>query len=127
MYLVFDIETVPDTVSGRRWLRLADDLEDRRVAEAMGEASSFLKPAFHRVVAIAAALVDEQGRLRRLGAIGAADDAEATLIEGFFGVIRDLKPTLVGWNTSGFDLPLSTHTLPCKRISRRGVYGRPQP
>ncbi|NMP23115.1 3'-5' exonuclease [Sulfobacillus harzensis] len=111
-WMVFDIETVPDAAAGRRWLGLAGEPDDGEVRRAMLAArrettgqSDFLKPPFHQVVAIAAALVDGDGVVKKLGALGRAEDDEASLLRDFFHVVEELKPRLVGWNSSGFDIP----------------------
>ena len=111
-WLVFDVETVPDADAGRRWLHLDGGLADRQVREMMMAArrdqtgqSDFLKPPFHQVVAISAALIDADGTMRRLGPLGQPHDDEASLLRSFFQVIDEVKPRLVGWNSSGFDIP----------------------
>lgn len=111
-WMVFDIETVPDAELGRRWLELDSSRSDGEVRIKMQEArreetgqSDFLKPPFHQVVAISAALIDEDGAIRRMGPLGDLHDDEAMLIREFFRVIEELQPRLVGWNSSGFDIP----------------------
>lgn len=130
--MVFDIETVPDAEAGRRWLGLSDDVGDGAVRRAMLEArlnatgqSDFLKPPFHQVVAISAALIDGDGEIRRLGPLGQAQDGEAALLTDFFQVVEDVQPRLVGWNTSGFDIPTLIyravrHHLPTPTFYRVG-------
>ncbi len=112
MWLVFDIETVPDAAAGRRWLGLGAETADHDVRLAMMEArraqtgsAAFLKPAFHQIVAIAGALIDEQGSLRRLRALGEPSANEPYLVAEFFRIVQESRPRLVGWNSSGFDLP----------------------
>lgn len=133
MFMVFDIETVPDVKTGRRWLNLAPSQGEEAVAEAMLAASPgnptapFLKPAFHQVVAIAAALIDDQGRMRRLAALGNPDDNEATLVQQFFKVVGDLKPRLVGWNSSAFDLPVLIYRALYHRLRVPEFYRHGEP
>jgi predicted PolB exonuclease-like 3'-5' exonuclease len=108
MYLVFDIETVLDLTVARRWLA-RPDLSPDDAAEALQSAHPKLivpKLPFHRIVAIAGALVGEDGQLLRLTALGQPEDDEATLVRAFFQAAESRPhPTLVGWNSSGFDLP----------------------
>lgn len=112
-WMVFDIETVPDAEIGRGWLNVEKETTDRAIRQEMlrhrleetDGRSDFLKPPFHRVAAIAAALIDETGVIRRLGPVGARHDGEAAIVRDFFQVIEDLKPRLVGWNSGGFDIP----------------------
>ncbi len=129
-WMVFDIETVPDPRMGRRWLRLDAGVSDSAVRRQMAEArkeqtggqSEFLKPPFHQVVAISAALIDDSGVIRRLGPLGDVLDGEAVLLRDFFQVIDELAPRLVGWNTSGFDLPTLLYRAIAHGIATPGFY-----
>ncbi len=108
--LVFDIETVPDTESGRRLYQL-DGLGDADVAKIMfhkrreqtGD-SEFLRHHLHRIVAISAVL--RHADSLRLWSLGDAEAGEAELIRRFFDGIERYTPTLVSWNGGGFDLPV---------------------
>ncbi len=117
--LVFDIETVPDIELGRRLLGMPD-ADDAAVAEALfakrtaETGSSFLPYEQHRVVAISALLRhDDQ---LQLWSVGATDSPEDELLRRFFGGLDRLRPTLVSWNGSGFDLPVLHY-----RMLRHGV------
>ncbi|MGF1527748.1 MAG: 3'-5' exonuclease [Candidatus Competibacterales bacterium] len=107
--LVFDIETVPDVVGGRRLWGL-EHLKDAEVAAAMVRLrrqtanSDFLRHHLHRVVAISAVLA--QDNQCRVWSLGAPDAPEKELIQRFFDGVARFKPTLVSWNGSGFDLPV---------------------
>ncbi|HEU0225971.1 MAG TPA: 3'-5' exonuclease [Steroidobacteraceae bacterium] len=117
--LVFDIETVPDVELGRRLPGIGDG-DDAAVAEAMfarrneETGSPFLPYEQHRVVAISALL--RSADQFRLWSIGTADSPEDELLRRFFSGIDKLKPTLVTWNGSGFDLPVLHY-----RMLRHGV------
>lgn len=123
-WMVFDAETVPDAELGRRWLKVGPEVNDTDVRQLMldkrladtGGQSNFLKPPFHRVVAIAAALIDENGAIRRLGPVGEESDGEAHTLRVFFQVIAELSPRLVGWNSAGFDIPMLLY-----RAMRHGI------
>ncbi len=111
MWVIFDIETIPDASAGRRWLDLGPELSDSAVRQAMlarrmeeTGSHSFLKPAFHQVVAIAAGIVDDTGALRKVASLASPTDDEAVLVREFFRVIKESRPRLVGWNSGGFDL-----------------------
>lgn len=86
------------------------DLADAEVAEcAFSErrektGGDFLPLYLQRIVAISCALRNDAGF--RVGSIGAADDAEAALIQSFFGTIDRHTPQLVSWNGTSFDLPV---------------------
>ena len=107
--LVFDIETIPDVALGRRLPGLAE-ADEVTVAEAMfarrteETGSSFLPYEQHRVVAIAAALRSEEQF--QVWSVGGLDSPEEDLLRRFFGGLEKLRPTLVSWNGSGFDLPV---------------------
>lgn len=108
---VFDIETVPDTNSGRLLYQL-ENASDKEVAETMvkkrqektGSTSTFLPHHLQRIVAIS-------GVLRRLdqfkiASFGDINSSEEHLIESFFKCLEKYLPILVSWNGSGFDLPV---------------------
>ena len=108
--LAFDIETVPDVVTGRRLYGL-DGLSDKDVAQVMfakrreqtGE-SEFLRHHLHRVVTISAVLRTDDSL--RVWSLGEADSDEVELIHRFYDGIERYTPTLVSWNGGGFDLPV---------------------
>ena len=134
-WMVFDIETVPDAVMGRRWLGLPREMSEGEVGRRMmaarqeetGQKTDFLKPPFHQVVAIAAALIDGLGVIRRLGPLGDPNDSEAELLQAFFQVIADLSPRLVGWNTSGFDIPTLLYRAMRHGLPTPAFYGAGEP
>lgn len=117
--LVFDIETVPDVELGRRLPGITGG-DDAAVAEAMfarrseETGSAFLPYEQHRVVAISALL--RSGDQFQLWSVGTVESPEAELLQRFFGGIDKLKPTLVSWNGSGFDLPVLHY-----RMLRHGI------
>jgi 3'-5' exonuclease len=107
--LVFDIETVPDVELGRRVLELPE-ADDGLVADAMfarrleETGSTFLPLEQHRVIAIS--VLRREGDQLQLWSVGNADSPEEELLGRFFGGLDRLRPTLVSWNGSGFDLPV---------------------
>jgi 3'-5' exonuclease len=107
--VVFDIETVPDTDTGRALLGL-DGLDDAAVLQAMAaqrlqsRGSDFQPAHLHRIVAIS--LVVRRGDELRVLSLGSEADGEGELVRQFFGGIDKYRPVLVSWNGSGFDLPV---------------------
>ncbi len=107
--LVFDIETVPDVVSGRRLYGL-DGLTDQDVANVMFHrrrqetGTDFLRLHLQRIVAISVVLRNHDSL--RVWSIGEPDAGEAELVQRFFDGIDRFTPTLVSWNGGGFDLPV---------------------
>jgi predicted PolB exonuclease-like 3'-5' exonuclease len=106
---VFDIETVPDTKTGRILYHLEKE-SDQEVAEIMLKkrqektGSTFLPHHLQRIIAISGALRrKDQFKIASLGGINAS---EQELIGSFFKCIEKYLPILVSWNGSGFDLPV---------------------
>lgn len=108
--LVFDIETIPDALSGQRLYNLAH-LTQIEAAEFMREkrrqetdGSDFLRHHLHRIVAISAVL-STSDRIK-VWSLGDVTSDESELIQRFFDGIDKYTPVLVSWNGSGFDLPV---------------------
>ena len=107
---VFDIETIPDVVGGRRLYGL-DGLSDDDVAKVMfhkrrqetGD-SEFLRLHMQRVAAIS--VVFWSGEQLKVWSLGTPESPEEELIQRFFDGIDRYTPTLVSWNGGGFDLPV---------------------
>lgn len=116
---VFDLETVPDMEAARRLLdpggaldaaalRAALDARYARATDAPGKA--FVKAPLHRIVCVGLLLAEREDpeapfRPTRFAVRHAGDHDEPTLLKRFLGAVRD-RPTLVGFNTRGFDLPV---------------------
>jgi len=107
--LAFDIETIPDTETGRKLLDL-EGLDDADVAQAMfhlrnqQKGSDFLQHQLHRIAAISIALrtPDEF----KLLSLGEESSTEKELVDLFFKGVQKYSPILVSWNGSGFDFPV---------------------
>lgn len=107
--LVFDIETVPDTASGKR-IHGLDGLGDEDIGKAMMHlrqmeaGTDFLRHHLHKVVAISVVLRRDDAL--RVWSLGGVDSGEAELLERFFAGLDRYRPLLVSWNGGGFDLPV---------------------
>lgn len=108
--LAFDIETIPDTDTGKRLYDL-DGLPDEDIARAMFTrqvqktgGSDFLPLHLHRIVAIS--VVRQNGDNFLVRSLGDEDSSEQELIKSFYDCLDKYTPTLVSWNGSGFDLPV---------------------
>jgi len=109
--LVFDIETVPDVVTGKGLYGL-EGLTDKEVGEIMfakqrqetDGSSDFLRHHLHRVVAISVVL-DTSSKLN-VWSLGEIDSKEDEIVQRFFDGIEKYTPTIVSWNGKGFDLPV---------------------
>jgi len=106
---VFDIETIPDTQTGRRLYQL-DNCNDDEVAQTMfakvraQSGRDFLPLHLQKIVAISVVLAtDKRVKVWSLGEIE-ADEKE--IISRFFTGLEQYTPTLISWNGSGFDLPV---------------------
>jgi predicted PolB exonuclease-like 3'-5' exonuclease len=109
--LVFDIETIPDTATGRLLYDL-DGLSDKEVAEVMFSrrrqetdgTSDFLRLHLHKVVAISVLLKTRESF--NVWSLGEVDASEEDIIRRFYEGIDRYIPRLVSWNGRGFDLPV---------------------
>ncbi|CAN5359622.1 3'-5' exonuclease [soil metagenome] len=106
---VFDIETVPDVVAGRKLYDL-HDLSDQEVAQAMfakrraSHQNEFLPLHLQRIVAISIAF--RSNTKFKVWSLGEVDSSESDLIQRFFEGLEKFTPILVSWNGGGFDLPV---------------------
>ncbi len=121
--LVFDIETIPDTVTGARIYDL-NGLSDDDIAKAMFAkqvqktgGSDFLPLHLHRVVAISAVL--RTGDTLKVWSLGNADSNERDLISRFYDGLDRYSPTLVSWNGGGFDLPVLHYRSMLNNVNAR--------
>ncbi len=134
----FDIETVPDTALGRRLHGHQGDF--RAVTEAMlarrleetDQRSDFLRPPWHRIVAMAVAWLEPDTGRFKLGSLG--DDVldEGSMLEHFFRVLRpaggrNMRPRLVSWNGQGFDLPVIRYRAMLHGIDAGAYYDSGDP
>lgn len=124
--LAFDLEWVPDPVTGRAAYDLPSDSSDEEVREVMWDAARdktkdkeddprpYLKTVLSRVVSVAfvmrRVLPDNTVRLylRSLPEVNEPAAGEKYIIERFLSGIGELdpKPQLVGYNSGGADLPI---------------------
>ncbi len=109
--LVFDIETIPDTNSGKKIFNI-EDLSDKNVAEIMFShryqksdgRTEFLQHYLHRIITISVLLKTDEKL--SVWSLGDKDSPESELLERFFEGIERYTPVIVSWNGSGFDLPV---------------------
>jgi predicted PolB exonuclease-like 3'-5' exonuclease len=121
--LVFDIETIPDTLGLRKLWELDASVSDAAVAELVAQrrrqatGNDFLPAHLQKVVAISCALRDRDAV--RVWSLGSAQDGERDIVQRFFDGIERYTPQLVSWNGSGFDLPVLHY-----RALVHGIAGR---
>src|SRR5215470_11678213 len=127
--IVWDLETVPD-LGG---FAAANDLvgkSDVEVREAIGE--KFPKHIYHSIVCIGALVAHRENDHWAVDALGApyvGERSEKELIQAFVEKIAELKPQLVTFNGSSFDLPVlryraMTHSIAAPALSARSYFNR---
>jgi len=118
--LVLDLETLPDLDAGRALLGAAADgldtaalraaLGARYAREGQDPATAFLKPVLHRICVVGVLRAERDvpeapWRVTRIRARSTDELTEAEMLTGLEASFRQ-QPLLVGFNTSGFDLPV---------------------
>jgi predicted PolB exonuclease-like 3'-5' exonuclease len=123
--LVWDIETIPD-ISG---FAAANNLFDKTAEEvraAMGD--KFPKHIYHSIACIGALIAHHDGDHWVVDALGAphvGERSERDLIAAFVDKIAQLKPQLVTFNGSSFDLPVLRYRALVHKVSAAGLSARP--
>src|SRR5947209_15234510 len=119
--LVWDLETIPDLQCVSRVHGLEqDDAEGARAA--IGE--KMPKLPFCEIVcvgALRAERTDTGYQVRSLGAPHAGERSETELIQAFAAKIHELRPQLVTYNGSSFDLPVLRYRAMINRVTAPGL------
>lgn len=122
--VAFDLETIPDLEAVSR-VHGIDPHDDERAQEIVGD--KFCKLPLHRVACIGALIAESSDKgwiVRSLGAPHIGDRSEADLIGSFVDRLEELRPCLVSFNGSGFDLPVLRYRAMVNRLSAAGLYAR---
>lgn len=112
---VFDIETVPDVVTGRHLYGNPEEMQalsDKDVWRVMSHyrnqetdgRTDMMRHHLQKIVAISVVL--RSGEQFKVWSLGEPDSPEEELIQRFFSGVDKYTPTLVSWNGGGFDLPV---------------------
>ncbi len=122
--IVWDIETIPD-ISG---FAAANNLFDKTAAEvraAMGD--KLPKHIYHSIACIGALIAhhDDHWVFDALGAPHVGERSERDLIATFVDKIAQLKPQLVTFNGSSFDLPVLRYRAMVHKVPAAGLSARP--
>jgi len=122
--LVFDVETVPD--SGFARAHKLEGRTDGEIREAIGD--RFPKRLYHSIICIGALVAADKGSHWSVEALGAPHIGERTekeLITAFVNKIDEIKPQLVTFNGSSFDLPVLRDRGMVNEVSAPGLSARP--
>lgn len=125
-FVIMDTETVPDVEAARRLLKLGPDIPDEEVRLKIRQRyakfaedpqDAFVKMPMHRLVCLSALVAEQEDRYSPLkvhrivtGHIGLG--GEKPILRSFDRCLggnsagTDYPPVIVGWNSSGFDMPL---------------------
>jgi 3'-5' exonuclease len=123
--IVWDIETVPDVAR----FALANGLvgkPDEEIRTAMGD--GFPKHIYHSIICIGALVARFEDECWIVGALGAphvGERPEKALIAAFVDRIAELKPQLVTFNGSSFDLPVLRYRAMIHGVAAPGLLARP--
>jgi 3'-5' exonuclease len=123
--IAWDLETIPD-ING---FAAAHDLIGKlpeEVREAIGD--KFPKHIYHEIICIGALIAhheNDQWIVDALGAPHVGDRSEGELISAFVDKIAELKPQLVTFNGSSFDLPVLRYRAMTHKVSAPGLLARP--
>jgi 3'-5' exonuclease len=122
--IVWDLETVPDLEA----VAAVSDLAGKSETEIRDElGDKFPKLIFHRIVCIGALIASRSPIGWQVEAIGAphiGERSERDLIQGFVDKIGELRPRLVTFNGSSFDLPVLRYRAMINRVSAPGLAAR---
>jgi predicted PolB exonuclease-like 3'-5' exonuclease len=122
--IVWDIETVPD-LKGFATAHRLDGKTDDEIREAIGD--KFPKHVYHSIICIGALVASDQETHWKVDALGAphvGDRTEKELITAFVNKIEDLKPQLITFNGSNFDLPVLRYRAMVNEVAAPGLSAR---
>jgi 3'-5' exonuclease len=123
--IIWDLESVPDLKGFAKANRL-DGKSDDEVREAIGD--KFPKHLYHSIICIGALIASDQGSHWEVDALGAphvGDRTEKELITAFVNKVEELKPQLITFNGSSFDLPVLRYRAMVNEVAAPGLSARP--
>ena len=123
--IVWDLETIPDLEGYARANRISRASDDE-IRITMGD--KFPKPPFHSIVCIGAIIAERMEgvwHIRSAGAPHVGERSEKELLRSFLAQIAELRPQLVTFNGSSFDLPVLRYRAMLHGLSAPGLSARP--
>ena len=123
--IVWDIETVPD-LKGFAAANGHDGKTDDEVRAELGE--KFPKHIYHSIICIGALIAHRNNDHRDVEALGAphvGERSEKELIAAIVDRVAKLKPQLVTFNGSSFDLPVLRYRAMVHKVTAFGLSARP--
>ena len=123
--IVWDIETVPD-LAGYAAANGHDGKSDDEIRAELGE--KLPKHIYHSIICIGALIArrdNDHWVVEALGAPHVGERSEKELIAAFVDKIAQLKPQLVTFNGSSFDLPVVRYRAMVHKVSATGLSARP--
>ena len=132
----FDIEWVPDVNLARRMYSylLPEHSDDAAVLDLIfinagrtpEEPQPFIKPILCRIISIACVFRDfRESASKHIAIWSAADPDEGYMISEFLNRIGKSSPQLVGWNSSGADLPVLVQRAIANGVQAPEFFKRP--
>jgi hypothetical protein len=123
--IVWDTETVPD-LKGFAAANGHDGKTDDEIRGELGE--KFPKHIYHSIICIGALIAHQETDhwvVDVLGAPHVGERSERDLIAAFVDKIAQLKPQLVTFNGSSFDLPVLRYRAMVHKVTAMGLASRP--
>jgi predicted PolB exonuclease-like 3'-5' exonuclease len=134
--VIFDLETVPDLITGRELLKADSGIPDEQVRRMLGERyarpgedpnNAFVKVPLQKIVCIGAIYVErDEGpwTVVRSGVGHIGIRSERELVSGFVDSLNEAPaPQLVGFNSSSFDLPVLRYRAFALAIPAQSIHG----
>lgn len=109
-YLIFDIETIPDTESGAELLNLKE-MTQEDIIKAMEhtrfqKSGTIMQPNHLQKVICISVIFKKPNQDPVIMTLGDSNSSEKEIITLFFKTIDKYQPTIISWNGKGFDMPV---------------------
>lgn len=107
--LIFDIETIVDIDLYRSTNDFDQSLSNKELSEIFkSDKKGFPPIVYHKIVSLSSILLQDTGDIL---IITDSDSDEKKIIGSFLYIIESLKPVIVSWNGSNFDLPVIQYRM----------------